>query len=94
MDKREARTIIAAQLEPLRQLSYQELVERLLDRQETSEVVGASGAWYQLEIYALWDDRPGGVLRVWGAIDDGGWRAFAPLVECFLISPDGSFVGE
>jgi hypothetical protein len=29
-----------------------------------------------------------------GAIDDGGWRSFAPLADDFIVAPDGSFVGE
>jgi hypothetical protein len=31
---------------------------------------------------------------VLGSIDDGGWRAFAPLTRSFIKSPDGTFVGE
>ena len=94
MDKVEAREVLAAQLASLRQLSYQQLVERLLDREETVEVVGASGACYQLELQGLWDARPNDVLRVLGSVDDGGWRAFVPLTDSLLVAPDGSFVGE
>jgi hypothetical protein len=48
-----------------------------------------------VEVLALWDEgRPGGNLRVMVSIDDGGWRAFKPLTEDFIIAPDGSFVGE
>jgi hypothetical protein len=28
------------------------------------------------------------------SIDDGGWRAFLPWTDSFIIAPDGSFVGE
>jgi hypothetical protein len=78
----------------LRQLSYRQLVERLLDREETLEVLGASGSRYQVELQSVWDARPNDVLRIPGSVDDGGWRAFAPLTDDFLIAPDGSFVGE
>jgi hypothetical protein len=27
-------------------------------------------------------------------IDDGGWRAFTPMSDSFIIAPDGSFVGD
>jgi hypothetical protein len=27
-------------------------------------------------------------------VDDGGWRAFFPLTACFLMNPDGQFIGE
>ena len=97
MDKVEARTVLAAALEPLRQLTYDELVARMLDSIETIEVVGPSGASYQIELQGFWDDprRPGEALRVLGAIDDGTLRAaFHPLDDGFLVAPDGSFLGE
>jgi hypothetical protein len=31
---------------------------------------------------------------VLASIDDGGWSAFIPLTDDFIIAPDGSFVGE
>ena len=42
----------------------------------------------------MWDDEHNGVLRVIAAIDDRALRAFAPMVENFLITPDGRSVGE
>ena len=33
-------------------------------------------------------------LQVMVSVDDGGWRAFAPLSVDFIRGPDGSFVGE
>jgi hypothetical protein len=27
-------------------------------------------------------------------VDDGGWRAVAPLTQTFIRAPDGLFVGE
>ena len=53
-----------------------------------------AGREYQTEVNVLWDDRPGGNIRVIGSIDDGGLRAFAPLTDSFIKAPDGSFVGE
>ena len=94
MDRREAQAIIAVELTDLRKATYPALVERLLGKQETFERVGTSGARYQVEIQAVWDDRPDGNLRVLAAIDDGGWRAFAPLSDSFICAPDGGFIGE
>lgn len=94
MDKAEAKGILAAEIEKLRANSYSELVERLLDSQDTLEVTAASGTWYQIELQAFWDDKPGGNLRVTGSIDDGGWRAYVPLTDDFILAPDGSFVDE
>jgi hypothetical protein len=94
MDNVEARRILAAKLDELRRLSYHQLVDRLLDREETSEVTGTSAVRYQLELQGFWDSQPDGVLRVLGCVDDGGFRAFVPLTDSFLVAPDGSFIGE
>jgi len=52
----------------------------------SSEVRGASGTAYQIEIQFFWDDKPGGTIRVAGSIDDGGIRAFVPLTDSFLVT--------
>ena len=95
MDEDEARRVLAQRLEPLRRLTYEQLVERFLNRTEAEEVVAESGNWYQFEIMGFWDGRRGGDLRILGYIDDGkGRRAFVPLADGFIMAPDGSFVGE
>lgn len=43
------------------------------------------------EVQAFWDDEPDGAIRVMASIDDGGWRAFVPLTEDFILAPDGTF---
>lgn len=91
MDKDEARQIAQEYLVELRQLSYQELCEL---KAETVERVGPSGAIYQVETLSFWDDDEGGDIRVIVSVDDGGWRAFHPLSEGFIMAPDGTFVGE
>ena len=45
---------------------------------------------FQVEIQAVWDDKSGGVLRIIGNIDDGGWRAWLPLSDSFLVEPDSA----
>ena len=52
------------------------------------------GVTYQIEIEAFWDSEPGGDIRVLGSIDDGGWRAFAPLCDDFILTPAGQLIGE
>lgn len=94
MDRREAETILAAELAQLRTETYEALVGRLLEKQETAERVGASGTRYQVEVQAFWDDKVNGDLRVIASIDDGGWRAFVPLTDSFIRSSDGGFVDE
>ena len=92
MNKPEARQLLAAKLTELRRQSYSDLLRFM--EPEGLEVAGPSGVTYQLEVEAFWDDEPQRNLRVTVSIDDGGWRAFIPLTDDFIIAPDGSFVGE
>ena len=93
MDKPEASLLLQKEIEARRAASYAELAE-LLDEPATIERRGESGVTYQLEVQVLWDDRPGGNLRVLVSIDDGGWRSLVPVSDDFIVAPDGSFVGE
>ena len=93
MDKQEAGGLLSAKLGEYRLLPYPELVARISSDDHVT-VVGASGVEYQLEVQVLWDDNPGGNVRVIGWIDDGGLRAFFPLSNSFSMAPDGTFVGE
>ena len=94
MDREEALNLLKEQLARLRKSQYNELLE-FLDNAVCIEVVGASGRQYQIEIHALWDREPKPDLRVMVSIDDGTlWRSMFPLVDDFIILPDGTFVGE
>jgi hypothetical protein len=93
MNNAEAESLLQTELAKYRAKKYRELVG-LVGTPQTSEVAAPSGTKYQLEIQALWDDQPNGVLRLVGAIDDRGARASLPLTESFLLSPSGEFVGE
>lgn len=93
MNKAEASELLGRQLEAWRRRSFAELSNKV-GRAEGFEVTGPSGTWYQGNISVHWDAEPDGAIRVIGAIDDGGWRAFVPLTADFIIAPDGSFVDE
>jgi hypothetical protein len=94
MNTFEAKSMLANELSRYRNRSYAELLS-LLDQPETFERVSPSGTIYQIEMEVFFDDdSKRSTLRVSGAIDDRGWRAFSPLCDDFLINPDGSFVGE
>ena len=93
MDKVEAKGLLEAAVAELRAKSRVEL-ERLIGAPDAYEVQGKSGKTYQMEKQAFWDDKKGRDLRVLVSIDDGGWRAFFPTTESFIMAPDGSFVGE
>lgn len=72
---------------------YQELAQRI-GQDDVRTVRGADGREYQIEVEAIWDDQPGGAIRVVGAIDDGSFRAGLPLSEDFLATPEGKFITE
>lgn len=93
MNTEEARTLLASELSAWRARPYADLVSQMKEP-FAFEIEATSGARYQVEIEVFWDDKPEGNVRVIGSIDDGGWRAFAPLSDSFIMAPDGSFVGE
>ena len=93
MNNSEARRVLIAELARYRQMTHTDL-QRLLHTQDNFETDAPSGTKYEVEIEAVWDNHPGGNLRVLAHIDDGALRAFVPLTEDFIISPDGRFIGE
>jgi hypothetical protein len=93
MDKEEAKRILAQELAKYRRRSYADL-QRLLKEVDAYEIAGLSGTNYQIEIQAVWDDQPNGNLRVIGGIDDGGWRAFVPITDDFILGPSGRLIDE
>ena len=93
MDNNEAKILLQKTLEQFRQYSFKEL-QASIGNIFTFQVDGESGVQYQIEVEAVWDGKPGQDIIVLGTIDDGGWRAFSPLSDSFIIRPDGTFVGE
>jgi hypothetical protein len=94
VDKQEARLILNEEVAKLRQRSYRDLRDSLLRESVEFEVVGTSGTRYQVETQAHWDSGKDGPLRLFVSIDDGGWRAFVPMSESFILARDDSFVDE
>ncbi len=94
MNSQEAKKIIADQLKPYRDKPYSELIKMIKNKPSTYEVKGQSGALYQIEIQAFWDDRPNGDVRIMASIDDGGLRAFSPISDDFIKNAEDGFVGE
>mgnify|MGYP001814266335 FL=1 len=88
MNREEALSLLDAHLDRYRELSYAELSAKIGD-EEFPEVVGASGAEYQMEIQIRWDHKPGGDVRVMGTIDDGTFRgAFKPVCSDIIVRSD------
>jgi hypothetical protein len=54
----------------------------------TKQIVGPDGKEYQMSLLIVWDDKENGALRVIASVDDGGWRAIAPLTADDLIYPE------
>ena len=95
MNREEAGKILSAHLESFRLRSYTDLLSLMGDVQ-VAEVVGPSGAEYQIEIDVMWDSpREKTNIRVSGMIDDGRFLAgLRPVNASFIVAPDGTFVGE
>jgi hypothetical protein len=93
MDKTEALAVLETHLLEWRERTYSDLAA-FLKTPVTTEIQGPTGVTYQVQVQVVWDGRKGGDLRVLGAVDDGGWRAFHPLCSDFIMAPDGSFIDE
>ncbi len=87
-DTLEADAILNGEMAKYQNLELAEL-ENLLEKQDTYEVVGDSGATYQLELQAVWDSKRKRIIRVIGCIDSGGRSARTPQTKDFLIGPSG-----
>jgi hypothetical protein len=93
MSREIARAIIEDRLKELRKFSYGELV-KLVGQIPCDRVNGPDGEEYQVEIETRWDSKASGNIRVIVTVDGPGASAFRPLTEAFIMSADGSFVGE
>ena len=93
MNKQEAQSLLSDCLAGYRNYSYDELQTRLGEI-DTCQVNGESGAQYFIEAQVMWDGDRQQNIRVMGAIDDGGWRAFMPLSADFIMASDGRVLGE
>ena len=86
--------MLADKLSEYRKLTYEQLVSKVDQKSDRFELTRSSGVMYQVVIRMVWDDKDGEDVRVLGLIDDGGWRAFFPLADSFIVAPNGAFVGE
>jgi hypothetical protein len=89
MDTDEAKIILQRHLNNWKQLSYAELADQVKNKKiEVIEVSGPSGNKYCLEFQARWDSEPGGAIRGFACIDDGGMAALVPLSADFIVYPE------
>jgi hypothetical protein len=94
MDNSEARRVALNEVRVLREMAWADLRDRYLDSPKTVEVEGPSGTRYQVKTHAVWDGKRVAISAFSWRWTTAGWRAFLPLSESFIVSPDGSFVGE
>jgi len=81
----EARAELARLVKEHQSLSYNGWVQRI-GQTKRVEFTSRTGIWYQARIEPVWDDKPGGAVRVLFAIDDGGVGAYHPLTESLLLN--------
>ena len=65
MDKKEAQALLTEQLGSYRRRSYADLAASIGEIR-SSEIASPGGREYQTEVNVLWDDCPGGSIRVIG----------------------------
>lgn len=94
-NKAEATEVLESEVNKRRDLSYVELLKWVQEnKKEHCEQKGKSGILYQLELFAMWDDKKAKTIRFWGNIDGGDVSALRPMTSTFIKAPDGKFVGE
>ena len=91
MDTAEAKSILAKELTEFAARPFDKLVASI-KHADVKNIVGESGANYQIEFDVFWDSKPDGNLRIMASIDDGGWRAFFPLTDSLIMKPDGTLL--
>ncbi len=94
MKKADFKSLLAPIVAEYRERPYEFWQSRTLEDDIRLEVTSVDGKSCQVEIEARWDDTPDGDIRVFFSIDDGGLRAFVPVMESFVVAPDGKVVGE
>jgi len=90
-NKVEARSELKRLIAEHEQYTYDAL-HRLVDQRKRLEFSTATGTWYQAVIEVMWDDKPGGTIRVLVSLDDGGASAFHPMTDSVLVDPPGVVV--
>ena len=92
MDRDEAQSLLAEQMQGFKKKPYGELVS-LIGDVWAEQVNGQTSTCYTIEIEVFWDYKPDGDVRVLGSIDDGGLRtAFSPLCNDFIVTPAGKII--
>jgi hypothetical protein len=90
MKKGQYQTLLRPIVEKYRRESWEYWRARIGAEPITFEDKTEDGKEYQIEVEAFWDGEPEASIRVLISIDDGGWRAWCPVCESFIITPESS----
>jgi hypothetical protein len=91
----EAHEIAAGRVAELRTESYEHLVASYLGGTVHSDIVGATGSHYDVEVQAFWENpRLPATLVVQVAVDWPQRGSRRPAIGEFLVSPDGGIVSK
>jgi len=93
MNKEKARAVLEDELRKYRAKPYAALKD-MIGQVDAYQITTLDGLAYQIEIQILWDGKPDADIRVIGAIDDGGWAAFSPSCDDFIMTPAETFLDE
>ena len=93
MNKENAKAILADELRKYRAKPYAALKD-MIGQVDAYQITTPDGITYQIEVQILWDGKPDADIRVIGAIDDGGWAAFSPSCDDFIMTPAETFLDE
>ena len=91
MDEVEAQSILEEQLAGFSRQSYFELEGRI-GKPAATTVKAPSGKKYQVEFTVFYDSAAHKALRIVGSIDNGGWRAFAPVTKTLIMKQNGETI--
>ena len=94
MNHRRAKKLLNQRLESFRKMGYERL-KQLAEKESKRGEILDDPILYYYQIQVFWDGKRGGNIRVMGNIGDGSFMcAISPLVEGFIITKDGEFIGE
>lgn len=108
MNTEDKRLLLVARLDEFRKWTYEALaaeIARTKNAHDCLRIVEGEfddGTEYIIEFNVFWDGRHGGDVRVCGnitALSQHRPMGFLPIftpdaTDCFLMTPDGTFVGE
>jgi hypothetical protein len=93
MNQEEARQVVLEELKRFKSMPYAHLREFVLQEKADAYYLSHSDTKYEIKVMFYWDIGKPGNIRVIGQINvSGGWSAYRPYSQDFIMRPDGSLV--